>query len=308
MTAAPRPPGSTRSCCSPTPPGPTGSTLLAHPDVPVSPESAARFEDDVARRLAGEPVAYIRGIKEFFGIALSIDARALIPRPETERLVELVDCRDDGPTDRHRAGAATTSRSGSPTWARAAARSRSASPSSCAGDVSRSGSRCACSRPISSPDALDLARENAVAHGVADAMRVRRRGPPAARPARRSTARRHRGEPPVRPIRGDRRAADRRLVRAAAALDGGPDGLDRRPGAAGAPAGRPRRRRRRVARDRRRPGRRGARRGCRGPAGLVGDRGDRPRRPAARPAGRAVSDAADRSCRSVSSRSTWTAR
>ena len=47
------------------------TTILAHPDVPVGPEAAARFEDALARRLAGEPVAYIRGIKEFFGIALA---------------------------------------------------------------------------------------------------------------------------------------------------------------------------------------------------------------------------------------------
>jgi release factor glutamine methyltransferase len=66
------------------------ATLLAHPEVPVGAEAAARFEDGVSRRLAGEPVAYIRGIKEFYGIALSVDSRALIPRPETERLVEAV--------------------------------------------------------------------------------------------------------------------------------------------------------------------------------------------------------------------------
>ncbi|MEB3156946.1 MAG: hypothetical protein VKO26_05865, partial [Cyanobacteriota bacterium] len=40
----------------------------------------------VERRAAGEPVAYIRGFKEFHGIAFSVDPRVLIPRPDTEVL------------------------------------------------------------------------------------------------------------------------------------------------------------------------------------------------------------------------------
>jgi release factor glutamine methyltransferase len=63
--------------------------LIAHPELPVGPEAAARFADGVRRREAGEPVAYIRGLKEFHGIALAADDRALIPRPETEVLVDL---------------------------------------------------------------------------------------------------------------------------------------------------------------------------------------------------------------------------
>jgi release factor glutamine methyltransferase len=63
--------------------------LIAHPELPVGPEAAARFADGVRRREAGEPVAYIRGIKEFHGIAFAADDRALIPRPETEVLVDL---------------------------------------------------------------------------------------------------------------------------------------------------------------------------------------------------------------------------
>ena len=43
----------------------------------------------LTRRAAGEPVAYLRGMKEFYGLAFETDARALIPRPETEKLVEL---------------------------------------------------------------------------------------------------------------------------------------------------------------------------------------------------------------------------
>ena len=65
------------------------TTLMAHPEVPVGPEPAERFGEAVRRREAGEPVAYIRGIKEFHGIALAVDARVLIPRPETELLVDV---------------------------------------------------------------------------------------------------------------------------------------------------------------------------------------------------------------------------
>jgi len=65
------------------------TTLLAHPEANVGPEAAARFDDHVRRRAAGEPVAYLRGFKEFHGVAFAVDARALIPRPETELLVDL---------------------------------------------------------------------------------------------------------------------------------------------------------------------------------------------------------------------------
>jgi release factor glutamine methyltransferase len=67
------------------------TAIIAQPDAPVGDGSAARFQETVARRGAGEPVAYIRGVKEFRGLAFGVDARALIPRPETERLVELAE-------------------------------------------------------------------------------------------------------------------------------------------------------------------------------------------------------------------------
>lgn len=63
--------------------------VLAHPDAPVGEGSAATFEGLLTRRVAGEPVAYLRGIQEFHGLALSVDARVLIPRPETEQLVDI---------------------------------------------------------------------------------------------------------------------------------------------------------------------------------------------------------------------------
>jgi len=65
------------------------TAVIAHTDAPVSDGAAARFQALLDRRAAGEPVAYIRGVKEFHGLAFGVDPRALIPRPETELLVQL---------------------------------------------------------------------------------------------------------------------------------------------------------------------------------------------------------------------------
>src|SRR5512142_2281398 len=65
--------------------------VIAHADAPVPDGRAAAFREALARRAAGEPVAYIRGLKEFHGLAFSVDRRALIPRPETELLVDLAE-------------------------------------------------------------------------------------------------------------------------------------------------------------------------------------------------------------------------
>ncbi|MBV9328686.1 MAG: peptide chain release factor N(5)-glutamine methyltransferase [Chloroflexi bacterium] len=63
--------------------------VLAHPERGVPGEAEARFWDLVARREASEPIAYLLGEREFYGRMFHTDARALIPRPETELLVEL---------------------------------------------------------------------------------------------------------------------------------------------------------------------------------------------------------------------------
>lgn len=65
------------------------TVIAAYPEALVGDGQAERFEADLVRRERGEPVAYIRGFKEFYGRAFATDARALIPRPETEALVEL---------------------------------------------------------------------------------------------------------------------------------------------------------------------------------------------------------------------------
>jgi release factor glutamine methyltransferase len=61
------------------------SWLLAHPEAEVD---GAAFESVVERRAAGEPVAYIRGFKEWRSLRIRTDPRALIPRPETELLAD----------------------------------------------------------------------------------------------------------------------------------------------------------------------------------------------------------------------------
>jgi release factor glutamine methyltransferase len=63
------------------------TSVLAHPETQVGADAVAAYEAGIVRREAGEPVAYIRGLKEFHGLALAVDRRALIPRPETELLV-----------------------------------------------------------------------------------------------------------------------------------------------------------------------------------------------------------------------------
>ncbi len=61
--------------------------LLSHDDALLPPALAASLESLVQRRLAGEPLAYLTGHKEFFGLDLQVDARVLVPRPDTETLV-----------------------------------------------------------------------------------------------------------------------------------------------------------------------------------------------------------------------------
>ena len=62
--------------------------LLAHDTDRLTPTTQAAFDAFIKRRAAGEPLAYITGHKEFFGLPLWIDDRVLVPRPDTETLVE----------------------------------------------------------------------------------------------------------------------------------------------------------------------------------------------------------------------------
>jgi release factor glutamine methyltransferase len=62
--------------------------LHAHPEAVLDAGMAPQLRTWLERRAAGEPVAYIRGFKEWFGMRVITDSRALIPRPETELLAE----------------------------------------------------------------------------------------------------------------------------------------------------------------------------------------------------------------------------
>lgn len=62
--------------------------LVSHRDDPVAAEHVVALAGLIERRVGGEPVAYLRGFKEWFGLRIATDARALIPRPETELLAE----------------------------------------------------------------------------------------------------------------------------------------------------------------------------------------------------------------------------
>ena len=62
--------------------------VLAHPEVELEAAAALELHAALARRAAGEPIAYIRGFKEWRSLRILTDPRALIPRPETELLAE----------------------------------------------------------------------------------------------------------------------------------------------------------------------------------------------------------------------------
>jgi release factor glutamine methyltransferase len=63
------------------------AVLAAQPELGVGPPAARRFAATIRRRVAREPVAYILGRKGFRNLELTVDPRALVPRPETELLV-----------------------------------------------------------------------------------------------------------------------------------------------------------------------------------------------------------------------------
>jgi release factor glutamine methyltransferase len=147
--------------------------LLAEGRLALTEAQASVFRDLVARRAALEPVAYLIGHKEFFGIDFLIDRRALMPRPETELLVELaLGCarrrtKDERPKETDRASLVVR-------------------PSSFViADVGTGSGAIAVALALHlpevqiaaidiSPDALALARQNVERHGLAGRVRLLR--------------------------------------------------------------------------------------------------------------------------------------
>lgn len=141
--------------------------VIAHSEAYVGSDSAATFEAALVRREAGEPVAYIRGVKEFHGMAFAVDRRVLIPRPETELLVSEAerdvawrltsDPRPAGTPDVRVIDVGTGSGAIAIALASLLRRRRMLH------EVTVMAVDC-------SADSLNLARENAVGHAVADAV------------------------------------------------------------------------------------------------------------------------------------------
>lgn len=132
----------------------TRTQLLTRLDHAPQPDQLALFQANLARVLKDEPLAYVVGHREFYDLDLITDRRALIPRPETECLVEFALARFAD----HPAPVIADIGTG------------------CGGIAVTLAKHLPRARVIAtdlSPEAVDLARENAVRHGVADRVDFR---------------------------------------------------------------------------------------------------------------------------------------
>jgi release factor glutamine methyltransferase len=138
--------------------------VLAHPEAVMDADAAVALRSAVERRAGGEPIAYIRGFKEWRSLRILTDPRALIPRPETELLAEaaMAEIADRPARDGEPIAAWEVATGSGAVAAAVAIRFRSALAlrrlTLVASDVS--------------PDALELAAENLALHGVGSLVTV----------------------------------------------------------------------------------------------------------------------------------------
>ena len=132
--------------------------VLAHPEAELEAAAARALRAAVARRAAGEPIAYIRGFKEWRSLSILTDPRALIPRPETELLAEagMAEIAERLTRDRERVVAWEVATGSGAVSVALAMRFRSALALG----------RLTIVASDTSPEALELAAENLAAHGV----------------------------------------------------------------------------------------------------------------------------------------------
>jgi release factor glutamine methyltransferase len=130
------------------------SRLHTHPETPVGNDEAARYRDLVARRAARQPLQYLTGVQEFWSLSFRVTPAVLIPRPETEGLIEAFLRLNRAPDP-----IVLDIGTGSGCLAIAAAREVPGARV-LAGDISE--------------EALRVARDNAAAHGVAARIDFRR--------------------------------------------------------------------------------------------------------------------------------------
>lgn len=127
--------------------------LMTHPDAGLTAEQQAQYENWIARRALQEPVQYIVGEQEFYGLAMKVTPEVLIPRPETEHLVEAAIERLP------RNGTVRIADVGTGSGAIAVALAHALPKAQLTAlDIS--------------PGALEVARENAERHGVAGRIRL----------------------------------------------------------------------------------------------------------------------------------------
>jgi release factor glutamine methyltransferase len=128
--------------------------VLSHEEAALDAKAERAFRDVIARRALGEPVQYITGVQEFWGLPFKVSPAVLIPRPETEHVIEAVLARLSRDAELQIADVGT----GSGAIAIALAKDL-ANASVVATDVSG--------------EALEVARDNAARHAVADRVEFR---------------------------------------------------------------------------------------------------------------------------------------